>query len=55
MNYKQALFYFIAFILGVIVAKTIKVNVSSHGCPLSRSKKDEIKRLLNSDSSEDYI
>jgi len=55
MNYKQVLFYAIAFIIGLIVGKTIKLNIKTRGCPIAQSKLEEIKRKLNSDSSEDYI
>ena len=55
MNYKQVLFYAIVFILGLIVGKTVKINITNRGCPISKSKWNEIKRMLNSESSEDYI
>jgi len=55
MNYKQILFYVIAFIIGLIIGKTIKISVRSGGCPLSRSKLEELRRKLNDDSSENYL
>lgn len=55
MNYKQLLFYFIAFIFGLIIGKTVKLNITTRGCPVSRNKWNEIKRMLNSESSEDYL
>ena len=55
MNIKQLLFYVIAFIIGLIIGKTVKLNIKTRGCPIAQSKLEEIKRRLNSDSSEDYI
>jgi hypothetical protein len=55
MNYKQILFYAIAFIIGLIIGKTVKVSVRSGGCPLSSSKLDELRRKLNDDGSENYL
>jgi len=55
MDYKQVLFYLIAFIIGLIIGKTIKLNISTRGCPVSKETWIKVQRMLNSESSEDYI
>jgi hypothetical protein len=55
MNYKSILLYLLMFIIGLIVGKTVKVNVRTGGCPVSKRKLEEIRRMLNSESSEDYL
>jgi hypothetical protein len=57
MNYKQILFYGIAFIIGLLIGKLIKVEVKSKGgCPIARQKLNELKRQLQtSETSETYL
>jgi len=55
MEYKQVLFYFIAFILGLIIGKTVKLNIVKGRCPFSKNTYSNFKLTTNSESSEDYI
>jgi len=55
MNYKTILFYFLTFVIGVVVGKTLKINVKKGGCPIPQSKLEEIRKKLNNDSSETYL
>jgi len=57
MDYKRFLFYGIAFIVGLIIGKTLKLEIKSNGgCPVARKKLDELrKQLQSSESSENYL
>ena len=57
MDYKQILLYFIVFILGVVMGKTIKIDLKkSGGCPIAKKKLDELrKQLQSSETSETYL
>jgi len=57
MDYKQILFYIVTFTLGLVIGKTVKIDIKrSGGCPIARKKLDEMRRQLqSSESSETYL
>jgi len=55
MNYKSILIYFLTFIIGLAIGKTLKINIKKGGCPIAQSKLEELRKKMNSDSSETYL
>jgi hypothetical protein len=56
MNYKQVLFYAVFFIVGFVVGKALKIDIKTkNGCPIARKKLDELRKQLQSESSENYL
>ena len=56
MNFKSILFYVLVFIAGIIVGKTVKINVSARGgCPTARAKLEQLRKQLQSETSENYL
>jgi len=56
MDYKQVLFYAVVFISGFLIGKIIKFDVkNSGGCPIARKKLEELRKQLQSESSENYL
>jgi len=56
MDYKKILIYALIFTLGFAVGKLLKINITTKGgCPITRQKIAELRRQLQSESSETYL
>jgi hypothetical protein len=56
MDFKKVFIYALVFVLGFAVGKLLKINISTKGsCPIARQKLEELRRLKNNDSSENYL
>ena len=53
MDYKKIVLYFITFVIGLIIGKTVKINVKkSSTCP---SAQYYLNQLRQAKSSDDYL
>jgi len=56
MDLKKILFYTLVFLLGFITGKVIKINVSNRGgCAVARKKLEELRKQMQSETSESYL
>jgi hypothetical protein len=57
MDYKKFLIYTLVFVIGIVIGKTIKVDIKSKGgCPLARKQLEQLKiQLQSSETSETYL
>jgi len=56
MDLKKILFYTLIFFLGFIAGKAIKLNVSTRGgCAVARKKLKELRKQMQSETSESYL
>jgi len=56
MDLKKVLFYALVFLIGVIVGKTVKINITNRGnCPIAKKKLEELRMRMQSETSENYL